>query len=129
MIIMDNQEIKNLIDTKIKEKDFQWFFELFYNCDIENYIFQIKSNLQPESAEFETLKNELSEIKSQIEHSCVYDENHGDGREWEIVFEFPQIQSYVKLEGTYSSYDSTSWDRIYYSEPYTYSEIRYRKKK
>ncbi len=57
--------------------------------------------------------------------------NLGDGRPLyhTLKFTFPDggEKIVVTLAGTYSSYDSPDWDEVYLSEPYTHSEIRYRK--
>ena len=58
----------------------------------------------------------------------VFEQNWGDGNEWYKTFHFPNWGFYVSIEGTYSSYEESSWNSIYYSEPYEHTETRYKKK-
>lgn len=57
--------------------------------------------------------------------------NLGDGRPLysTLKFSFPDGGEpvLVTVDGVYSSYDSPYWQAVYFSEPFTHTEIRYRK--
>lgn len=61
--------------------------------------------------------------------AVVDDQNDGHGEECRLTlkFEFPGDEDLlVTLIGSYSSYDDTSWNEVYISEPYYITETRYR---
>jgi len=57
--------------------------------------------------------------------------NLGDGRPLYLTlkFSFPDGGEpvLVTVDGVYSSYDSPYWHAVYFSEPFTHTETRYRK--
>lgn len=56
-----------------------------------------------------------------------YCEGHGEETTLTLKFEFPgEGDLLVTLAGTYNSYDDTSWNEVFVSEPYTVTETRYR---
>lgn len=57
----------------------------------------------------------------------LYYADGGDGRLVEVVLEFifEDESLIVKLEGTYSSWDDSSWDDVYLAKPYVFTETRY----
>ena len=59
----------------------------------------------------------------------VYCNNDGDGRSAYLTLSFSfkddQPDLLVSLVGWYSSYDGDNWDRVFLSEPYTFTETRY----
>lgn len=54
----------------------------------------------------------------------VYDKNYGDGNEMTTCYYFPLVNKYVQAEGTYSSWDSSTWDSVYFAKPFTHTETR-----
>jgi len=88
---------RNEIINKIKEKDYDWFYELY---------------------------NESYNKKDEI--SIVYDVNYGDGNEYTICMSFLKYNFFVQLEGTYSSWDSPYWDSVSFAMPYEFKETRYK---
>jgi hypothetical protein len=60
------------------------------------------------------------------EFKVVYDQNYGDGNEWIISFSFINLNLFVVLEGTYSSWDSPYWDSVSFALPYEFKETRYK---
>jgi hypothetical protein len=61
------------------------------------------------------------------EVKVVYDQNYGDGNEWEIAFEFLNLNMFALLEGSYSSWDSPEWDSVSHAEPFKFTETRFKK--
>jgi hypothetical protein len=62
----------------------------------------------------------------------VYDDNRGDGNEWEVVFELynsdePENKIFLKFEGWYSSWGESQMNCVTLSVPYEHTETRYRK--
>jgi hypothetical protein len=88
---------RNEIINKIKEKDYDWFYELY---------------------------NESYNNKGNIE--VVYEANYGDGNEYTICLSFLKHNFFVQLEGTYSSWDSPYWDSVSFAMPYEFKETRYK---
>jgi hypothetical protein len=93
------QITKEILIEKVNSKDTSWFEKLYYG-DVDN----------------ETRK----------EYSVVYDMNYGDGNDWEITLEFKNLNLFVSLDGTYSSWDSPYWDSVSFAQPYEYKETRYK---
>ena len=60
------------------------------------------------------------------EVETVYDENWGDGNDWVVVLSFPKLGMFVRLDGYYSSWDSSELESACLAEPYEHTEIRYR---
>ncbi len=60
----------------------------------------------------------------------VYQDNDGDGRTAYLTLKFDfkdgQPDLFVSMLGYYSSYGGDNWDRVFFSEPYTFTETRYR---
>ena len=60
------------------------------------------------------------------EFKVVYDKNYGDGNEYIVCIEFINHNLFILLEGTYSSWDSPSWDSLSFGEPFEYTETRFK---
>jgi hypothetical protein len=60
------------------------------------------------------------------EYKVVYNQSYGDGNDWFLTLYFEKYNLYVSLEGTYSSWDSSTWDSVSFSVPYEHTEIRYK---
>jgi hypothetical protein len=52
--------------------------------------------------------------------------NLGDGHDMGLVAQHVETGMYILLEGTYSSWDGSEYDRVSVAEPYTFTETRYR---
>lgn len=91
--------------SKIKESDFNWFYEVY-----NEYCWVARK---------ERRKND-GRVK------VVYDQHWGDGNDYQIALEFVEFKYIVLLDGTYSSWDSPQWDSVSFAKPYTFSETRYR---
>ena len=50
----------------------------------------------------------------------------GDGNSRTLTLQFHKLDCYVTLEGIHSSYSDPYWTKVYFSQPYEYTEIRYR---
>lgn len=96
---------KEDIQQKLKDKDVT-FFKSIYNQDFD----------------------EEEDDKEMPESETVYNENWGDGNDWIVVLYFPKFDIYAKLEGYYSSWDSSEFEKVFDAEPYEHTETRYRAK-
>lgn len=85
------------VEQKIKESDYDYFYEIY---------------------------NESYSTKDEVK--VVYEANYGDGNEYVVAMEFSKLDCVVLLEGTYSSWDSPSWDLVAFAQPYEFKEIRYK---
>lgn len=56
----------------------------------------------------------------------AYDQNYGDGNDYIVCLYFRDLDLYVKLEGSYSSWDSAQWHEVSLAEPFEYIETRYK---
>jgi hypothetical protein len=56
----------------------------------------------------------------------VWELNWGDGNEIYVAIEFVEEKITFLLEGTYSSHDSTYWDKVSFGIPFEFKETRYR---
>lgn len=65
---------------------------------------------------------------TRFRYTVVEDRNLGDGNACFATLYFSSVDKYVTLEGTYSSWDSSHWNKVYFSEPFTYQETRYKPK-
>ena len=66
------------------------------------------------------------------ENNVVYRFNGGDGNDWIVVYKFtnpkdPESHFFLTLRGYYSSWCESKLNTAYVSEPYTFTETRYRK--
>jgi hypothetical protein len=52
--------------------------------------------------------------------------NWGDGNDIYVAIEFVNEKVTFLLEGTYSSHDSTHWDKVSFGIPFEFKETRYR---
>lgn len=120
----DELNIKEIFDKKIAENDAKWFYNLFeegdYSSAVDEDEFTITKLYKQKVAKWKKFINTTGNC------STVFSENWGDGREQTIVFEFPTIQKFVMITGIYSSYNSSEWESVCYSVPYTHTEIRYK---
>ena len=90
---------KEEIIKKVNDQDTNWFYQLYSgDCSRE----------------------------ARKEFDIVYDLSLGDGNEYNVTLHFKNFDLYVNLEGTYSSWDSPTWDSVLFSEPYEYKETRYK---
>ena len=96
---MTKQELKNEITEKVKSNDYDYFYDLSMG---------------------------VSQLPKS-DYKTVYEANYGDGNEYIICIEFPTLDLFVQLEGTYSSYDSPDWDSVVFAMPFEFTETRYRK--
>lgn len=55
----------------------------------------------------------------------VHSNDGGDGRGATKTVYIPKLDVYVTLEGWYSSYGGTEYNKIGFSKPYEYKETRY----
>jgi hypothetical protein len=60
------------------------------------------------------------------EYKTVYDQNYGDGNDWLITIHFTNLNLYVNLNGSYSSWDSPHWSSVSFAVPYQHTETRYK---
>lgn len=93
------------------------------------------AKLYTKSELLEKIEDRDSEFFSQIYYDnseilnktkIVWDLNYGEGNDWYVTLYFPDESMYVLLEGTYSSYDSSSFGRIHLAMPFEFKETRYR---
>lgn len=84
-------------------------------------VLDFHNNDQTEELD-ETTYSQLQEL---LEY--VKDENNGDGHEYYVTYRIKGTSKYVTLEGYYSSWDSSQLDEAYWSNPYMYCEVLYRK--
>ena len=87
---------KDIIIEKIKSKDYDWFYDLY------------------------------NESYNSKEIEVIYEQNWGDGNDYQIVLLFKEFNWSILLDGTYSSWDSPSWNTVSFAKPYTFTETRYR---
>ncbi len=99
---------KELIEEKVENNDYRYFVIL--NSGERLYV----------GDKIYRYKDYESEVKH------VYEQSHGDGNELEIVLHFPLLGVYVMILGTYSSWDSNTYDSVQFVEPYEFKETRYR---
>jgi hypothetical protein len=72
--------------------------------------------------------DELEEAVVDDSYETVENDNDGDGREQRRTYHFKDYDLYVSLVGTYSSHGDCYWNDVFVSEPYEYTETRYKKK-
>jgi hypothetical protein len=89
-----------IIKDAVRRKDAKFFYNLY--CELD-----------------------LAHRKTE-EVSCVYDLNFGDRNSRTLTLQFHKLDCYVTLEGTHSSYSDPYWTKVYFSQPYEHTEIRYR---
>lgn len=87
------------IIEKINSNNTKWFYQL-YNGDC------------------------AKEVRSEFD--IVYDQHWGDGNDYFVAFQFPNLKLFVLLEGSYSSYDSPDWYKVSFAQPFEYKETRYK---
>ena len=63
------------------------------------------------------------DLQKEVEQA--YYECYGDGNEFIICLNFKELNLYVQLRGTYSSWDEPHWDTVSFAKPYEYIETRY----
>lgn len=113
---------KDLILRKVEENEVKFFEKLtggYYTW------YHDEDELQPlkhDSPEYEEIRKQLDE-----ELKFPYEHNWGDGNELQVVVYFPLLELNVLISGTYSSWDSSTYDSVYLAEPYQHTETRYRK--
>jgi hypothetical protein len=120
--------LKETVLNKVKENDAEWFY-CIYNKEFYGYF---PAN---DDAEFDDddLRDEhfqkiykdcFEKIKS------VYCENNGDGHRmyncYEITVENDE-KLIVQIEGDYSSWGNSEWDKVYLATPYEFRETRYKR--
>ncbi len=91
---------KEIIIEKINKNDTDWFYVEIYN-------------------------DSYGRTDGKVE--VVYDQHWGDGNDYQIALFFNDLNCTVLLDGTYSSWDSPSWDSVSFAKEYTFTETRYRK--
>jgi hypothetical protein len=120
---MENKFSKELIEQKVFHNDANWFYRTFYNNDY--YEDEFDKNIEPEYNIF--TEKDIEEIrKGKVK--IVYCQNYGDGNDYDITFHFSDFDFYVSIEGYYSSYATSEFHKVYFSEPFEYKEIRYKRK-
>ena len=87
---------------KVKKNDYEFFKEIY-----EDYY------------------DDDSDIPEN-DHKEVWYLNWGDGNDIFVALEFPNENLTVLLEGTYSSHDSTYWEKVTIGVPFEFKETRYR---
>jgi hypothetical protein len=97
---------RELILQKVKESDVDFFSAVYDNNLKENDGFH-----------WDVYKNEFE---------VVYDQNWGDGNDWDVSLHFHQLDLFVLLKGTYSSYGDTYWNKVILAMPYEFKETRYK---
>ena len=60
------------------------------------------------------------------EFVVAYDQNWGDGNDWQVALHYPEENINILLEGYYSSQGDSELDEVSLSAPYDYTEVRYR---
>jgi len=78
------------------------------------------------SGDFTSLEYNLDDVAED-----VYSFNGGDGNEWTVVLKFtnpkePSSFFFLTFDGYYSSWDQSELNTAYVSEPYTFTETRYK---
>ncbi len=85
---------------------------------------EIISKIQENDTEFFwDLYCDPKDVKIEI----VYDQSYGDGNEYNIAMEFTDLNIFIQLEGTYSSWDAPYWSQVVLAMPYEFKETRYKK--
>ena len=106
---------KEEILAKIQEKNVRWFRDQKYVLGQE---------------EFEELDENEEKWKAEGDFyrtiPTVEERNDGDGNDAYLTIHFKEHDMYVSLTGTYSSWDSTNYHRVFQSVPYTYTETRFK---
>jgi hypothetical protein len=59
-------------------------------------------------------------------YKIVWELNWGDGNELFVAINFPEENINVLLQGYYSSWDESSFNKVSLSVPYEFTETRYR---
>lgn len=85
------------IIEKVNNKETEWFYEVYNECWRDKSIVEV-----------------------------LYDQNWGDGNDYQIAMLFKEHNLTVLLDGTYSSWDSPHWDSVDFAKPFTFKETRYR---
>lgn len=91
------------------------------NLTKEEIIKRVNSN---DCDWFYNIYNELWGKKNIVE--VVYEQNWGDGNDYQIVLHLKEFNWLILLDGTYSSWDSPYWDSVSFAKPYTFTELRYK---
>lgn len=100
---------KEFILEKVKNNDVKFFNSVIIEAD----------TFYKDGQEY-TYEQWFSEVEE------VYYKSYGDGNELYYAYHFPQIDIYVLITGTYSSWDRNQYDKVELAEPYEFKETRYR---
>lgn len=73
---------------------------------------------------FKNFYHEDSEFDN--EYNIVWELNWGDGNELYVAINFPNENINVLLQGHYSSWDESTFNKVSLSVPYEFIETRYR---
>ena len=85
------------------------------NNENKNYFQEIYDRLQVYEG-----RDDLQKEVEQAYYVC-----YGDGNEFIICLNFKELNLYVQLRGTYSSWYEPHWDTVSFDKPYEYIETRY----
>jgi len=85
------------------------------NKNDHKFFYDIHCGRTPES--YESLEDKVK---------TVYDQNYGDGNDILICLHFEDLNLYIQLSGTYSSYEDPYWDSVSFAIPFEFTETRYK---
>lgn len=130
------EKFKQLVDELLEKKKAKEVVYLFgdYGMDAtaeyyaetkltnEEWEELVENNIQVWDSFWDKVSDYCSERVKEVYHI-----NMGDGKRIEKVFELLDFPGFfVRVVGTYSSYDSTSWHSVSAAKPYTHTETRYK---
>jgi hypothetical protein len=75
---------------------------------------------------FQNFYNQYWEETPENRYKQVWSLNWGDGNDLFVAINFPDEELTVYMEGIYSSYDDSSFDKVALAVPYQFTETRYR---
>lgn len=70
---------------------------------------------------------DFNENMEKLEETFIPEERDVDSTERSVILWFKNYDIYVKVEGFYSSWDDSSWDKCYLVSPATTETTRFKK--
>jgi hypothetical protein len=117
MKLKTKQQIEELINSGLSEHEIR---HLYYGIDDPGLPHPLFDYDGDES--YKEQRQCLTENLTQ-----VYYKSGGDGNELDITIEVVPYNLFINLEGTYSSWDSNSFNDCYLSVPYVFQETRFKR--
>lgn len=126
---------REMIVLQVKARNYDWFLKCNYfsgkrishgvvgTAEYNNWVARIyhENGTKPQLTLEEYLEDEVEASVEELDIS-----NSGDGSQCRRTMHFIPYNLYVTMLGTYSSWDSPKWDDVFFSEPYTFTETRFK---